>query len=297
MAGKGGIGKSLLYEQLCLLICLGIKEFVGKKVESKYNSTLIIATEDNEKRLSGRIKKQLKKIAPDTKSIPGLVVITTGEDLIKTIRTEFENKNYDLVAIDALGDLLRDDSYSASIVRQFYNEFEKIRREFGTTFLIVHHEGKSISRDGRTRILGSVAIVDRARSVFMLSKDNKTGLKTVTIEKSNNISDDKIGKPMYLGFDSDTLTFSVVTEPKLLKDKKVISESAVASSGDSRAKSKPGRKRDKELWARTIALFKEGKMQCEIAKVLKVSTATISRLIKKFKEATLYDTSRVGEVG
>jgi len=41
---------------------------------------------------------------------------------------------------------------------------------------------------------------------------------------------------------------------------------------------------------------KEGK-QCEIAKEPGLSTATISRGIKKYKECTLYDTSKVGDIG
>jgi hypothetical protein len=284
LAGKGGIGKSLLYEQLCLLICLKVEDFIGKKVEPKYNSTLIIATEDNEKRLSNRIKKQIKKIAPGTTSIPGLLVITTGEDLIKTIRTEFENKQYDLVVIDALGDLLRDDSYSATVVRQFYNEFEKIIREFGTTFLIVHHEGKSGSKDGRTRILGSVAIVDRARSVIMLSKDNRTCLRTLTIEKSNNISDEKIGKPIYLGFDSDSMTFFDIPEPKLAIDKKMADRKSDNSySGDCIVKRKPGRQRDMNLYNKAIQLFKDGHPQVEIARIIGRDKSIICKWINEFK--------------
>jgi archaellum biogenesis ATPase FlaH len=297
LAGKGGIGKSLLYQELCLSICLNINEFLGRKISVKHFAVLIIATEDNERRISSRIKKQLKKIAPDAKSIPGLVVITTRKDLIKTIRTEFGNKHYDLVVIDALGDVLSDESYSGSAVRDFYDEFEQIMREFGTTFLVVHHENKSASRDGRTRILGSVAIVDRARSVFMLSKDNKTGLRTLTIEKSNNISDDKIGKPTYLKFDPETLAYSVIEEPKISKDKKITYESGFVSGSGFNRGSKPGRKRDQDKWAQFVKLRQEGEKQNEIAKLLNVCPATISRWEKKYREATLYDTSRVGDVG
>jgi archaellum biogenesis ATPase FlaH len=296
LAGKGGIGKSLLYQELCLSICLNINEFLGRKISVKHFAVLIIATEDNERRISSRIKKQLKKIAPDAKSIPGLVVITTRKDLIKTIRKEFGIKFYDLVVIDALGDVLSDESYSGSVVRDFYDEFEQIMREFGTTFLVVHHENKSASRDGRSRILGSVAIVDRARSVFMLSKD-KTGLRTLTIEKSNNISDDKIGIPTYLKFDPETLTYSVIEEPKNSKDKKITYESGLVSGSGINRGSKPGRKRDQDKWAQFVKLRQEGKKQNEIAKLLNVCPATISRWEKKYREATFYDTSKVGNVG
>jgi hypothetical protein len=296
LAGKGGVGKTGFYLQLCLSIIIGDEEFIGKKIKAKFHSALIIATEDNEYRLKTRIQKQLSKIAPNGKSIEDLIVITSGADLINTIKGELENKSFDLVVIDALGDVFKGDPNSQIDSRKFYADFDNLIREFKTAFLFVAHEGKSPKKDRLSQILGSVAIVDRARSVFILSREIKIGLRTLSIEKSNNISDDKIGKPIYLKFDPETLTFSVVTEPTLIKDKKVFNESAIASGSGSSSKSKPGRKRDPEIWAKVIKLYKEGKKQREIAKEVKKSPAMISRYINKYKECTLYDTSKVGDV-
>jgi DNA invertase Pin-like site-specific DNA recombinase len=97
--------------------------------------------------------------------------------------------------------------------------------------------------------------------------------------------------------DNDTMTFYTVPEPKATKDKINSIGSAHASGWGSSREKKPGRKRDAVLWSRAVALYKEGKKQCEIAVELNVSTGTISRWIKKYKEATFYDTSRVGDVG
>ena len=122
-------------------------------------------------------------------------------------------------------------------------------------------------------------------------------LRLLQTIKGNYVSEEDKKKATYLKFDPETLTFSTISEPNSIKEIKELNKSAVASSGDCRAKSIPGRKRDKELWTRAIALYKEGKKQCEIAKELGVCAATISRWITKYKEATLYDTSRVGDVG
>ena len=296
LAGRGGIGKTNLYLQLAISIVVKKDEFLGKKINAMSPSVLIIATEDNERRLKSRLQKHLSKIAPGC-SIKELILITTGEELIKTIRSELEQKRFALVVIDALGDVFEGDPNSQIDSRKFYNDFQRLINEFKTAFMIVTHEGKSQIKDKRSRILGSVAIVDRARSVVMLNRDVKTGLRTLTIEKSNNISEEKIGKPLYLEMDNDTMTFYTVPEPKSTNDKNANIKSAVASSGECRVKSIPGRKRDKELLKRAIALYKEGKKQCEIAKELGVCAATISRWINQYKEATLYDTSRVGDVG
>lgn len=156
--------------------------------------------------------------------------------------------------------------------------------EFRTTFLFVTHEGKAKGIDRRSRILGSVAIVDRARSVFMLSWDINTGLRILTIVKSNNISDEKIGKPLYLGNDSDSMTFFVISEPNLAIDKKTVdSKSDIASFGDSIEKRKPGRQRDMNLYDQAIQLYNEGKPQVEIAKTIGKDKSTICKWVKDFK--------------
>jgi RecA-family ATPase len=183
LAGRGGIGKTNLYLQLAISIVVKKEEYLGNKINLKSPSVLIIGTEDNGRRLKNRIQKHLSKIAPGC-SIKDLIIITSGEELIKTKRSELEKKSFILVVIDALGDVFDGDMNSQIDSRKFYNDFQKLIDEFNTAFLFVTHEGKSQNKDRKSRILGSVAIVDRARSVFILSRDVRTGLRTLTIEKS-----------------------------------------------------------------------------------------------------------------
>jgi RecA-family ATPase len=143
------------------------------------------------------------------------VIYIQGIIVLYLLTHQLEQKSFALVVIDALGDVFEGDMNSQIDSRKFYNDFQNLINEFKTSFLIVTHEGKSQSKDKRSRILGSVAIVDRARSVVMLNRDIKSGLRTLTIEKSNNISEEKIGKPLYLEMDIDTMTFYTVEEPKL----------------------------------------------------------------------------------
>ena len=174
------------------------------------------------------------------------------------------------------------------------NEFEETGKH-KSAFLIVHHTGKAKeSRNpNKAQQLGSVGIEGKARQVLMLSVDRENpDIKIISIVKGNYLSETDKNKKIFLKFDPQTL----LRRECEYETKKPL-KSSIASSGDCSTKSKPGRKRDKELWARAIALYKEGKKQCEIAKELGVCAATISRWITKYKEATLYDTSKVGEVG
>lgn len=292
LAGPGGVGKSGFYLHFCILIALGETEFIGKKLCAKFSSALIIATEDNEKRLSARLKKMHAKISPEGRSIRNLVTITTGENIITTITAELERKNFDIVVIDALTDILESDQNSPVDVRQFYNKFEVLIRKFQTTFLFVTHMNKSASRNDRFRILGSTAIVDRARSVFTMDKDIKTGIRTIKIEKSNNINDDKIGKPIRLRFDPVSLTYAPATDDDIAKG--IESEGSIlktrgkgkpfyrqSSSPISDKKCKPGRKPDYDKISKAKAFRAEGKKLEEIAKITGVTKGTVSRWLNK----------------
>lgn len=292
MAGKGGVGKTMLYLELALHIVIGKELFLERKISARYKSVLIIATEDNERRLKNRIKKQIKKIDPDVKSLKDLIIVTTGMDLMNSIRSELSVKKFDLVVIDALGDVFEGDQNSSVDTRRFFNGYQNLIQEFETTFLFVTHEGKSAGRDRRTNILGSVSIVDRVRSAFTLYNDDKTNLKALSILKSNNISAEKIGKPLYVDLDNETLTFTIIKNPRPVTDAKKVGKKDISFGADSRAQSKhekPGRKTDKGKWMQCREMLLAGKKQIDIATELEVSPGTISRWAKKINQPLIYN--------
>ena len=294
LAGRGGVGKSMFYLQLSLTISHGLKEFLGKKITTRYDSILIIATEDSDKILSIRSNKQFKKLAPGVPRSKKMIVHTTGENLFDTLRFELEQERFDLVVLDALSDILKDDLNSPIATRSFCNELEKLIREFETTFLLIHHENKSQNKNGRDRILGSTAIVDRCRSVLILSKDNKTGMRTLNIEKANNISDEKISKPIKLRFDSETFTFSKAGDYDVTKEidaetskaaelskKQQFSIETSDTENSKSSNNKPGRKRDEMKFEAAHRMHSEGIPQVEISKILNVNKATVCRWLKE----------------
>jgi len=117
LAGPGDTGKTTFYFQLSTSITTKQQDFIGRKINAKYNSVLIIATEDSKKSIADKLQKQIKKIAPGVIIKNNFVVHVTGDDLFKRLRTELNHKNFDLVVLDALGDLLLDDINSQSVVR------------------------------------------------------------------------------------------------------------------------------------------------------------------------------------
>ncbi|MGA2408432.1 MAG: AAA family ATPase [Bacteroidales bacterium] len=297
LAGESDLGKSSLYTQLALSIISGMKSFLGFKLNTLHNKVLIVSTEDGKIAITDRIMKQMKNIPVKSEYTKNLYIMTTSVDVLTKVREKLKEISFDLVILDAFADLYDGDINTSNKVRIFLNDFSEMIKEFKCAVLIVHHIGKGREGQGghKNQLLGSVGIEGKARQVLMMSRQKD--LRVLQIIKGNYVSEEDKKKTIYLKFDPETLTFSIILEPTPIKIIKELNESAVASSGESRAKNKPGRKRDNELWTRAIALYKEGKKQCEIAKELGVCAATISRWITKYKEATLYDTSRVGEVG
>jgi archaellum biogenesis ATPase FlaH len=278
IAGQGDTGKTTLYFQLCLSIITGQSHFLGHKLNAKHNSVLVIATEDSKHRIATKIQKQLTKYDQESTSLKNLIVHVTGDDLLIRLSKELKNKEFDLIVLDALGDLLLDDINSQTAVRQFYSNLEKLIREFHTTFLLVHHVGKTQNRSKRANVLGSTAIVDRSRNAILLEKDEKNNTRWISILKSNNISDEKKNKQTYLEFDPETLTYSIAvarTEEHRIESPKRMQESKESSP-------KPGRKMDLEKLNEARRLRQEGKTEEEIGQILGKNKSTISRWFKKY---------------
>jgi hypothetical protein len=158
---------------------------------------------------------------------------------------------------------------------------------------VVPLEGKSLNLSRKQKIIGSVALVDRARNVIMISKDPKTGFRNLTIEKSNNLSDEKKGKPIKLRFDVNSFIYSLASTYDVTTD--INSETSLASqlnkkqrtnaaSGSVKLKSrknKPGRKLDDAKKAKAKDLRKGGYSIDEISEILGVHRTTVWRWLKE----------------
>ncbi len=300
LAGESDLGKSSFYTQLALSIISGMKSFQGFKLNTLHNRVLIVSTEDGKIAITDRIMKQRKNIPIKSENTKNLYIMTTSVDVLTKVREQLQEISIDLVILDAFADLYDGDINTSNKVRNFLNDFSEMIREFKCAVLIVHHIGKGREGQGghKNQLLGSVGIEGKARQVLMMSRQKD--LRALQIIKGNYVSEEDKKKSIFLKFDPETLTFSIVSETISIKEINETSElnkSAVASSRGSRTKSKPGRKRDDKLWSKAVTLYKEDKKQCEIAEELNVSTGTISRWINKYRESTVYDTSKVGDIG
>jgi hypothetical protein len=304
LAGKGDTGKSLLYLNLSLAIVLKQELFLGYKIFPCFNSVLIISTEDGEATLKDRVIKQALGITGQTSKqlkdaglIKNLLIRVVQENLLGFIENVLNENKVDLLVLDALGDIIEGDENSQKDVRLYYDKLYSIIAKHDCAILIIAHENKaSGKRSNRNSIIGSTAIVDKARSVLMLARDQKELIsksRTLTIVKANYISDELKGKPIKLQLNSNTITFSLASTYSISSDinsetsfvaehhKKQKSESATIEDKNFKSrKNKPGRKQDEDSVRAAFGFLDEGISIEDIADILNVHKTTVYRWLK-----------------
>lgn len=89
-----------------------------------------------------------------------------------------------LLVVDPLVSIMSGNSISQSDVRRNFDPLSALAKEHDFAVLAVAHFGKSGDRAG-DRLSGSHAFRDIARVVLVVAVDDETGLRVVTVDKSN----------------------------------------------------------------------------------------------------------------
>jgi RecA-family ATPase len=281
LAGQSERGKSTLYTQLSLAIIRGDDEFLGSKLNTTHKRVLVISTEDGPIALSFRANKQISQVDSTVEFRERLTFITNQDNLEDRIEKYLEKTRVDLIVMDAFGDVFTGGDINASnSVRRYLDNYMKFIRRYGCTVLFVHHVGKGRqgNKPEKDQLLGSTGIEGKMRNVLMLSIVNDQ--HQLSIAKSNYVNREDKKIPLYLNFNNETLTFSKADGPAKPQES---DESGVASNGESNIKRKPGIQIDMKLYNQAIQLYKEGKSQVEIAKIVNKDKSTICKWIKKSK--------------
>jgi RecA-family ATPase len=295
LAGKSDVGKSMFYIQLCTAIILGRSKFLDMIMEPKYRRALIITTEDDRYDIRFRLGRQLAGMKLNKAQSVNLKVVDDTTEIVPVLEVELSMKRYDLVVIDAFGDVFEGNINATNDVRRFLTSISMVLNRYQCAALIIHHEGKATSKKGpqKDKILGSSGIEQRCRSVAILSADPKLpGRRTLQVVKGNHISDEEKAKVHRYIFDSETFTYSV--------DPNAVGEDEGNAPSNKYTRKYPqmkqrGRKGPTEAEFNQAKEMREaGKTLQEIGEALNRNSSTICRW---FKEPPRWDTRRVGKVG
>jgi RecA-family ATPase len=290
LAGASEVGKSLFYSQLALSIINGDTEFLGLKLNTFFRRVLMFSTEDGPVSISTRSRKQLTSLSFSSDVTKRLDIITSSEKVVERIQKFLDMNQYDLVIIDAFGDVFDGEINVSNSVRLFLNKFSAIIRQHRTTFLIVHHigKGKESKQANKVHLLGSVGIEGKARNVVTISKNpNNTNYRILSIVKGNYISDDHKKTPIILKFDQPTLTYSIADDSEYRR---------FAINQPGALPRKKGKPRDEVKYQSFLKMHKERISQKEIAATLKLDKSTVCRWVKEYRNTHGYDTTSVGPV-
>jgi RecA-family ATPase len=213
LAGDSDVGKSLFCTELCLAIIEGKTEFLNRKLNSKYRRAIILNSEDSARSVGRRIKKMLSGRHLQSEIMKNLWVLSTSKECLKKLEYLLKKKGVDLIVVDAFSDVFEGDLNSSSSTRNFLNQYLELIRKYECTVLFIHHIGKGKENITKDSMLGSVGIHGKARGVLILSRQNtNSDLRVLKIVKGNDMSDKIKAKPVYLTFNSDTLTHECVAE-------------------------------------------------------------------------------------
>jgi len=294
LAGKSDVGKSMFYIQLCTAIILGRSKFLDMTMEPKYKRALIITTEDDRYDIRFRLSRQLAGMKLNKAQSVNLKVVDDTTEIVPVLEVELSLKRYDLVVIDAFGDVFEGNINATNDVRRFLTSISMVLNRYQCAALIIHHEGKASTKKGpqKDKILGSSGIEQRCRSVAILSAEPKIpGRRTLQVVKGNHISDEEKAKVHRYKFDSETFTYSV--DPNAVAE----DEGNVPSNKYTRkypVVKQRGRKGPTEAEFNQAKEMREaGKTLQEIGEALNRNSSTICRW---FKEPPRWDTRKVGKV-
>jgi RecA-family ATPase len=264
--GQGDTGKSYLCLDLARAVCNKDGHFIGKKLNIKHASAIYVSTEDGPKDHKRRFSFVFQELI---KNMEGFRAIYDAENLDQKLKEELIKNPADLIIIDPLGDVFKDDINNGIQVRKFLDKYKKIASEFNCSIVFLHHISKSKVKDnpGKYDAVGSEAITSASRVIMNYSK-KENGIRILTITKSNHLGDKNKDKGIELLFDTCNLHKATGVEVQATR-----SENSIPI------------KNNLEVKQQILELFKQNKSIRDIVETLnskgvKIGKTTVSEIIK-----------------
>lgn len=188
IVAESGIGKSTFALELCIAVCSGKDEFLGYPLNTRTKQALFISTEENLINMGARLKNfsSIVKLQEVIKKIGLHIKQGVGLDIVKSLEESIPEGGLDIIVIDALGDIIKEDSNSMVIVRELLSKLQAVADQLNCVVFFVHHVRKSTqSSITKMDTLGSTAIDNKVRALLGLQKTIKTGEVMLRLLKSN----------------------------------------------------------------------------------------------------------------
>ncbi|MGQ7852776.1 AAA family ATPase [Pedobacter sp. WC2501] len=190
VVGPSDTGKSILTRQIALSIALKKDNVIDLKLNTKYNRSIVVSTEDNKASWKDKIEKY--NLTKDERSdLSNLSIVFDEQFTPKALEEELKNNPADLVVIDVFTDLFTGDINNAISVRMFFKPYKVIAQKYGSAVIFIHHVSKKgeQSSPSKLNVSGSQGIEATMRYVLELRKDpNDVNARHLIITKGNNFT-------------------------------------------------------------------------------------------------------------
>jgi hypothetical protein len=219
IAGLKSKGKTTLTLQLALAIAQGDSEFLGRKLNCRYNRALIAKFEGSGEARLADLAKNYSQFNTGNR-LEFFPASGLTEDEVVQRLGELQKKNpYDLIIIDCLGNIVRGDQMRGEVAQEFYRKFELLARQ--TCILFIAHLNKDAYEKAPSakQIKGSSDWANRARTglIFTYNKAVTNSERFLYVEFEDDMSTEFKDFAMVLDFDPETKLY-INTGRRILKD-------------------------------------------------------------------------------
>lgn len=222
LTGASDCNKSTFLRQLALSIANGDEEFLGIKLNLRYQKVILVITEDLAVNVAALMNKQLQ-VFPDRAILDNITFVFPSSNVVKKLSELLSKERADTVILDTWTDTFTGDLNASNSVRASLHPYNELVRKYGCSILALHHEkkGSEDKNPSKDNMLGSMGIQAYARVVLQMRRDGSNSNKRLlTAVKGNYIQDCFKDQSLVLEVDEQTLTLTNTTDIATLGVKK-----------------------------------------------------------------------------
>lgn len=220
LAGSSDTGKSAFLRQFACAVVLGNSDFLGFRLNSRYQKALYISTEDGISATSALLRRQ-KSVNCVNGDYKKLRFIFETTSILSKIEEQLQKEPVDCVIVDAFADIYEGDINAVNKVRYFLQGFADLAHRYGCLIIFLHHTGKRTESlvPSKDNLIGSQGFEGKMRMVAELRRDpNNSQIRHLCVVKGNYIPQDNKERSFALHFDGETMTFQFTGHRAEFKD-------------------------------------------------------------------------------
>lgn len=204
ITGPSDTGKSTLLRQLALAVAGGERSFLGNDLLVESGNVIYAATEDSAIGMKESFTQQVHAVGLDEGQLNNVHFIFETENMIEEVEVLLNDKPFDLVILDCVGDLLYGNPNDYIQVRQQLGRIRDMAVAYHCAFILLHHNVKNSEKGApdKNKMNGSQGMESKMRSLIELRLNEKNNdERLLTILKGNYV-------PVHLKKQSRCLNFS-----------------------------------------------------------------------------------------